>query len=277
MCALQIASTTTITTEELDRLVGTPGCPVLIDGRIDDDFDADPRLIPGSIRRPGLTAPDWAADYEGRDVVVICDKGLKISQGAAAYLRHAGAKAWALSGGFQGWRAAGLPLIPEAALPARDATGRTHWVTRERPKIDRIACPWLIRRFIDPNAVILYVKAEEVSGVADRFGAAPFDIPNVHWSHRGDFCTFDTMLTVLGLETPVLNRLATIIRGADTARLDLAPEAAGLLAISLGFSQCHADDLQQLNASMGVYDALYRWARDASDESHNWPATPEAA
>jgi hypothetical protein len=159
----------------------------------------------------------------------------------------------------------------------RGHEGRSVWVTRSRPKIDRIACPWLIRRFVDPRAVFLYVAPAEVMGVAELCGAIPYDVEDVFWSHRGELCTFDTMLAEFGLSTPALDRLAAIVRGADTARMDLAPEAAGLLAASLGLSRMHADDLEQLEAGMVLYDAFYRWARDATDETHNWPAKPGKA
>jgi hypothetical protein len=157
------------------------------------------------------------------------------------------------------------------ALPARDAQGRTVWVTRGRPKVDRLACPWLIRGFVDPRAVFLFVSPAEVAAVAERFAATPFDVEGAFWSHRGERCTFDTMLEEFGLASAPLDRLAAIVRGADTARLDLAPEAAGLLAASLGLSRMYADDLEQLDAAMGVYDAFYRWSRDAADEPHDWP------
>jgi hypothetical protein len=139
--------------------------------------------------------------------------------------------------------------------------------------VDRIACPWLIRRFVDPQAVFLFVAASEVPAVAQRFGAAPFDIEgeDVFWSHRGEKCTFDTMVEEFGLATEPLLRLALIVRGADTARPDLAPEAPGLLAASLGLSRMYTDDLEQLEAGMALYDAFYRWCRDATDETHNWP------
>ena len=152
-------------------------------------------------------------------------------------------------------------------------TSPSLWVTRVRPKIDRIACPWLIRRFVDPLARFLFVSASEVSAVAERFDAIPFDIEGVHWSHRGELCTFDVMIDEFGLAFSALHKLATIVRGADTARPDLAPEVAGLLAVSLGLSRMYADDLEQLDAGMLVYDALYRWCRDAGDETHNWPGT----
>jgi len=144
-------------------------------------------------------------------------------------------------------------------------------VTRARPKIDRIACPWLIRRFVDPHAVFLFVPSSEVEGVASRFNATPFDIENTFWSHRGELCTFDVMVAEWNLRLDPLVKLATIVRAADTARLDLAPEAPGLLAASLGLSRMYSSDLEQLGAGMLIYDAFYRWCRDATDETHNWP------
>jgi len=266
---------TTPSPHDLFAQIGAAGCPIIVDTRTDEDFAADPRLIPTALRRPGLRAAEWAESFAGSSVVIYCDRGLKISQGAAAWLRHAGAAAGSLDGGFQAWKAAGLPLVPEAKLPPRDAQDRTLWVTRARPKIDRIACPWLIRRFVDPSAVFLFVEASQVAAVADRFGATPFDIEGVFWSHRAECCSFDTMVEEFGLATDALSHLAAIVRGADTARPDLAPEAAGLLAISLGLSQLHGDDLAQLEAGLPVYDAFYRWARDAAAETHNWPAAAD--
>jgi rhodanese-related sulfurtransferase len=268
-----------ISIDKLTRLVGTPKCPVLIDVQTDEDFAADPRLIPGAIRRPWSQASDWAHEFVGQPAIVICQKGLKISQGVAAWLRHEGIPADSLDGGALAWAQAGLPMVPETVLPPRDAQGRTVWVTRARPKVDRIACPWLIRRFVDPQAVFLFVIPSEVTGVAQRFGAAPFDIEgeDVFWSHRGESCTFDTMVEEFGLATEPVLRLATIVRGADTGRPDLAPEAPGLLAASLGLSRMYADDLEQLEAGMALYDAFYRWCRDATDETHNWPVKKQGA
>ena len=261
-----------ISPDRLARLIGTPRCPVLIDVCTPEDHALDPRVIPGAIRRDFAGVAEAAAEFAGRNVVVICQKGLKLSQGVAAWLRHAGIAAENLEGGNLEWARLGLPLVPLAKLPARDARGRTVWVTRARPKIDRIACPWLIRRFVDASAVFLFVNASDVEGVAQRFGATPFDIEGVFWSHRGEKCAFDAMVEEFGLAIPPLLRLATIVRAADTARLDLAPEAAGLLAASLGLSRMYADDLAQLDAGMGLYDAFYRWCRDATAETHNWPA-----
>jgi rhodanese-related sulfurtransferase len=268
-----VSSPNRISVDKLTRLIGTPRCPALVDVRTEEDFAADPRLIPAAVRRPALQAGGWATALAGRPVVVICQRGQKLSEGAAAWLRHEGVPAEALDGGIEAWRQAGQPLIPHAKLPQRDARGRTVWVTRSRPKIDRIACPWLIRRFVDPEAVFLFVAPSEVRAVAERFGAAPFDVEDVFWSHRGELCSFDTMIGELGLVTLPLERLAAIVRGADTARLNLAPEAPGLLAASLGLSRMYADDLEQLEAGMLLYDAFYRWCRDATDETHNWPTS----
>lgn len=266
-----------ISVDKLFRMVGSPQAPTVIDVRTEEDIAADPRLVPGAIRRPATSAAGWASEFAHRSAVIVCQRGRKLSEGAAAWIRHAGGHAEVLAGGFDAWSNAGLPLMPLAKLPPRDREGRTVWVTRARPKIDRIACPWLIRRFVDPAAIFLFVAPSEVDGVAERFAATPFDVEGVFWSHRGQDCTFDAMVAELGLATEPLLHLARIVRGADTARPGLAPEAAGLLAVSLGLSRLHADDLSQLEAGMGLYDALYRWCRDATDETHNWPTNKPVA
>jgi rhodanese-related sulfurtransferase len=274
-------SPNSISVEKLARLIGRPESPTLIDVCTEEDFTANPFLVPGAVRRPWAEVPDWGRQFvaTGRPAIVICKKGLKLSQGVAAWLRHEGIAADSLEGGMTGWQAAKLPTVPAAKLPPRDARGRTVWVTRARPKIDRIACPWLIRRFVDPAAVFLFVTPAEVMDVAERFGATPFDIDRdgVFWSHRGERCTFDLMVEEFGLETEPLKRLAVIVRGADTGRPELAPESAGLLAASLGLSRMYADDLAQLEAGLTLYDAFYRWCRDATDEGHDWPPTAKQA
>ena len=265
-------ATHNIAPDKLIRLIGTPACPALVDLRASGDF------IPGALRRDPDKVADWAAGLGASAAIMICHHGQDRSAAAAAWLRHTGIQAEVLEGGIEAWVASGLPLVREAVLPPRDAEGRTRWVTRARPKVDRIACPWLIRRLVDPEAIFLFVAPNEVPGVGERLDAAPFDVDGVFWSHRGEQCSFDTMLEELGLAgLPALARLATIVRGADTARPDLAPQAAGLLAVSLGLSRMFADDLAQLEAGMIVYDALYRWCRDAVDETHDWVShTPRA-
>lgn len=155
----------------------------------------------------------------------------------------------------------------------------TKWITRERPKIDRIACPWLIRRFIEPGAEFIYVPTDRVFAVGKEIGAVPYDIPGAEpFAHDGAFCTFDALIKHFGLNDPALHKLALIVRGADTARHDLAPEASGLHAISMGLSANNADDHATLEQGMVIYDALYTWCRDLHGEVHNWtPARPPAA
>jgi hypothetical protein len=146
----------------------------------------------------------------------------------------------------------------------------TRWVTRERPKIDRIACPWLIRRFIDQNAVILYAPTERVFEVAEAENAVPFDIPGAPFTHEGDYCSFDSFIKNFQLAHPALDVLALIVRGADTDTHDLAPEAAGLHALSLGLCLNIRDDQELLVQGLVVYDALYSWADQAKSERHDW-------
>jgi rhodanese-related sulfurtransferase len=254
-----------ITPAQAMRLIGTPDAPNILDVRLPEDRDALPRLLPTSRVVPH-GAVDALTDTPGR-AIVVCMRGRKLSEGAAAILRTKGWQAEVLEGGAEAWAAAGLPMIPRAALPATSL-----WVTRHRPKIDRIACPWLIRRFIDPAARFLFVAPSEVAAVADRFSATPFDIEGATISHRGDRCSFDALLDDFTLHTEALDRLALVVRAADTDRHDLAPQAAGLLALSVGLSRMFRDDLQQLEAGIALYDALYRWARDGHEEGHDWPA-----
>jgi rhodanese-related sulfurtransferase len=194
-----VSSLNSITPEKLWRLIGVPHGPALVDVRADDEFVADPRFIPGAVRRAHAIVSDWGQEFAGRSAVAICENGRGLSEGVAAWMRHAGASsAEILVGGHKAWAQTGLPLVPEGKLPPRDPQGRTVWVTRSRPKIDRIACPWLIRRFVDPTAVFLFVSPAEVRSVAARFNGAPFDVEGAFWSHSGDRCTFDKLLDELG-------------------------------------------------------------------------------
>jgi len=145
------------------------------------------------------------------------------------------------------------------------------WITRERPKIDRIACPWLIARFIDEKPEFLYVPADQVLKVAAETGAVPYDIPGVEMTHDGERCSFDAFIRKHELKDAALDQLATIVRGADTSRLDLTPQSAGLYAISLGLSQLYADDHEMLKHGLVMYDALYAWCRSCQGETHTWP------
>ena len=258
--------------DKLSRLIGTAHTPALIDVRIDEDFDADPRLIPGAVRRSHRDTHEWAAQLTGRPVIVICHKGQKLSEGAAAWLRHSGVAAEILEGGFVGWQQAKLPTVPAAKIPARDGRGRTVWVTRSRPKIDRIACPWLIRRFIDPSCGIPVRRSfrSRSRGRAIQRHAVRYRKRVLEPSRR----TLHLRCHDRGVRS---GDAALAAAGDDGARGRYRPArsvagSAGLLAASLGLSRMYDDDLEQLDAGMLLYDAFYRWCRDATGETHNWPA-----
>lgn len=257
-----------ISVAQLSRRVGMPDQPAIVDVCIDDDFNIDPTLIPASFRHPFKKIADLAPALQGRKTVIVCHRGLKLSQGAAARLRAEGISAEFLQGGIVAWRQAELPCISAAAIPNKLSDGSTLWVTRQRPKIDRIACPWLIRRFVDPKAKFLFVAPSEILAIADRFQATAFDCEGAEFSHTGSSCSFDQMLNHFQLSFPALQRVADIVRAADLGQLSSSPEAPGLLAISLGLSRMYRDDIDQLNNGMMIYDALYRWARDAKSETH---------
>ncbi|MEM8538924.1 MAG: chromate resistance protein ChrB domain-containing protein, partial [Pseudomonadota bacterium] len=264
-----------ITPPQLTRLIGLPDCPELVDVCTPEDFAEDPFLVPGAWRHDHQDMPGLIERLEGRmkghGAIVICQKGRKLSQGVAAWLRSEGIDAQFLQGGMYAWRdTQGGVRVPATAIP-HQSDAATLWVTRHRPKIDRIACPWLIRRFVDRRARFLFVSPGEVTAVAEKMGAIPFDIEGVEWTHAGDRCTFDMMLERFELSSPALDRLALVVRAADTNRHDLHPAAAGLLAISVGLSRRYRDDQDQLAAGLDLYDTLYRWARDGHDEGHAWP------
>ncbi len=264
-----------ISAKDLWNKIATLEAPLIVDVRRRDAFDQSPNLIPGAIWRDAGKASQWSAEFDRtRPIVVACKAGHEISQMALAYLRGDGFAASMLEGGYEGWAKAGLPFVAKAALDRIAPKRPSLWVTRRRPKLDRVACPWLIQRFLDPHARVLFVDPAEVVNVARESGAIPFDIKDVELSHEGERCTFDTMLKLFALEgEPSLARLALIVRGADTARPDLAPEAAGLHAVALGLSALSGDDDHGLlQRGFLVYDALFAWLRFAADEHHNWPA-----
>jgi rhodanese-related sulfurtransferase len=250
---------------DLHAAVAAERAGLVIDVRREAAFRAAPTMLAGALRRDPESVARWAPELPAAaSVVVYCVHGHEVSQGVAAELGRFGIQARYLEGGLAGWAERGFPL---AAKPVGAAT---RWITRERPKIDRIACPWLIRRFIDPGAEFLYVAPKQVLEVATRTGAIPYDVPDVEFSHDGERCSFDAFLKAYRLEDPALAQLAVIVRGADTARLELAPQAAGLAAISLGLARRFADDHEMLRHGITVYDALYLWCKEGRDEVHTW-------
>jgi len=245
----------------LRQALGSTHPPLVIDVRRRDRFLESPVMVKGALRRDPEAIEAWKdALPRAEQVVVYCIHGHEVSQTAARVLG-----ASYLEGGIESWTAAG------GALDAKPAGSAMRWITRERPKIDRIACPWLVRRFIDASAEFLYVPASSVTAAAVEHDAIPYDVPGVAFSHEGERCSFDAFLRHYRLEQdPALQQLAVIVRGADTARLDLAPEAAGLAAISLGLSRLSADDHATLESGMPIYDALYAWSKGDKGEVHTW-------
>ena len=240
-----------ISADQLRQSLRSAEPPLVIDVRRNERFLESGYLIKGALRRDPASVEQWkAALPRASQVVVYCVHGHEVSQNAAKAL---GAKF--LEGGIEHWREEGGPL----ATKPKNAS--TRWVTRERPKIDRIACPWLVRRFVDPGAEFLYVPVSEVKRVAEKETATPYDVAGVEFTHVGERCSFDAFLEKFHLREAALERLATIVRGADTGRLDLAPQAPGLLAISQGLSLNFHDDHEMLAHGMVMYDALYAWCR----------------
>jgi rhodanese-related sulfurtransferase len=264
-----------ISPNDLWSLIGTERAPQIIDTRKRAVYDSAPGILPGSVWRDIADIGRWSGELDrNRPVVFACRLAHHMSQIPAAWLRAEGFEARVLAGGYQGWGEARLPLVAKSALDRLLPHRPSLWVTRRRPKIDRVACPWLIRRFLDPQARLLFVDPDQVAEVARELGAIAFDIEGVEISHEGLRCSFDTMLKLFQLEDePSLSQLALIVRGADTARPDLAPEAAGLHAVSLGLSALAGDDDHALlRHGFTVYDALFAWLRFAAQERHNWPA-----
>ena len=255
-----------ISIEDLLAAIGSPYAPQIVDVRRTRAFDDEPTMIPGALRRLPATVVAWAHGLDrARPVVAYCLHGNEVSQDTARTLRETGFDARHLAGGIAAWRARGGPTVRRLQAFNVPSAAPSRWVTRERPKIDRIACPWLIKRFIDPHAEFLYVPTDQVAAVAERESAIPFDVQGVKFGHSGERCTFDAIIDAFGLALPALARLATIVRGADTGRPELAPESAGLIAVSRGLGILTPDDHALLARGLPVYDALYAWCREEVD------------
>ncbi|MEP7328801.1 MAG: chromate resistance protein ChrB domain-containing protein [Betaproteobacteria bacterium] len=267
-----MATDLALTSSQLVALQAQWPPPTVVDVRRAPAFERDPRIIPGAIRRLPEQVTRWSLELEPwRPVVVYCVHGHEVSQDAASTLSAAGFDATTLVDGIEeGWKAEGHAVVPFAPP--------THWVTRARPKIDRIACPWLIRRFIDPEAVFHYVAPADVRSFAQAHGAIAYDVPDVDYTHVGERCSFDAFIARHELCDPALATLAAIVRAADTGVPEQAPAAGGLLAISLGLSAMLADDHVMLRWGLLTYDALYAWCRGSQGEQHGWhPETLRAA
>src|SRR5262245_57233481 len=257
------ATQSSISPSDLYARLGTARAPTVVDVRRSTDFSAANQLIVGAFHRSPDEIDRWRDDLPAdRSVVVYCAHGREVSQGVAAALRSAGVDSAFLAGGIAGWQDA------ELATRRKIVTSPGKWVTRERPKIDRIACPWLIARFIDPQAEFIYVPTSRVVSFAKEIGGTPYDIEVVEFAHEGERCSFDTILRIYEIKDPALDHLATIVRGADTSRHDLSPQCGGLFALSLGLSANFHDDHEMLKHGMVMYDALYTWCRSLQSETH---------
>ncbi|MCX7173579.1 MAG: chromate resistance protein [Proteobacteria bacterium] len=260
---------------QLADQLGQSSAPLILDARKGPAFDAAADMIPGALRLLPEDVPGKVSHLMfGRNVVAYCGHGQESSQNAARSLLATGIDARYLEGGIEAWKEAGLPTLskaPECGVPA--TIGRpSRWISRERPKVDRIACPWLIRRFIDPTAEFLYVPAGQVIAIGTKAEAIPYDVPDVRFSHRGaqgELCSFDAFIADFALNDPALRDLARIVRGADTGKPNLSPQSPGLVAISLGLSVNYPDDHAMLEQGMVIYDALYSWVKSARAETHN--------
>ena len=246
-----------ITVNDLQARLTRPDPPVVIDVRKAPAFRDSAQMVSGALRRDPRGVDAWAKSLPAAGAVVVyCVHGHEVSQDAAKALNASGIPASYLEGGLEAWKAAGAPL------DAKPRGAATRWVTRERPKIDRIACPWLVARFIDADAEFVYVPRDRVLAAAEEKEAIPYDIPDVHFGHAGDRCSFDAFIAHYRLRDLALDRLALIVRGADTGKPDLAPQGPGLLAVSQGLSRNFPDDHEMLKHGMVMYDALYAWCKE---------------
>jgi len=251
--------------------LGTASAPMLVDVRRSDAFEADDRLIIGAFHRAPEQVDRWSKALSStRPIVAYCNHGHDVSVGVAAALRNAGMTAAYLEGGLSDWNRRHLPTRKKINA------GEKNWITREHPKIDRIACPWLISRFINPNAEFIYVPADQVVAAAKETGAVPYDIKGTEFGHVGDCCSFDSIVRIFDIKDPTLDAVATIVRGADTSRRDLAPQCEGLYAISFGLSANFPDDHEMLRHGLVIYDALHTWCRKSQAAVAGQPVKAQA-
>lgn len=258
-----------VSTLAIYEQLGLKDGPRLLDARSNEDLERVPRMIPGAMRFDAQRAAASAHHFPPQRPLALYSSRSHDLDAAAQALATRGLRVSIIEGGIEQWLGENRPTIrvrPELGVP-----GASQWVTRERPKIDRVACPWLVRRFIDPLATFFYVPATQVRAEAAALEAQPYDIPDVTFSHRGPRCSFDAFLDEFDLHDPIVNELARIVRAADTGKLDESREAPGLLAISLGLSAAITDDQLLLEQGMAVYDSLYTWCKAARDETHSWP------
>jgi len=260
------ASVPGISPQQLIESRNGAAAPLLIDVRREAAFRAAPDMAAGALRRDPATVDSWAAELPpSARIAVYCVHGHEISQNVAKSLRSRGLEAVFVEDGIE----EGLRAVASEMM-AKPADAGTRWITRERPKVDRIACPWLITRFIDRHAEFLYVPAAEVKTRAAAGNATAYDVADCAFTHDGPRCSFDAFIQTYRLTDPALLQLADIVRGADTGHPEITPQSAGLVALSQGLSRLISDDHAQLQQGMVLYDALYLWCREGRDQRLLW-------
>lgn len=257
-----------LSAQTLRQRLGTPYAPLIIDVRRDEAYEQSARVIAASRWRDHRQTEQWASELPaGADVLVYCVHGHQVSQSSMAVLRSLGHDAKFLETGIEGFIEAGGTTVARRSAFHRVGMP-SRWVTRCQPGIDRLACAWLIRRFVDRGARIHYVERDQVLAVAAELDAIGFGVEGAPFAHAQGRCSFDALLDHFDIQDEALHHVARIVRSADTARGELEPQCAGLHALSLGLFALHKDEHRVFEHAMVVYDALYAWARDAQGQSH---------
>ncbi|MEM7070774.1 MAG: chromate resistance protein ChrB domain-containing protein [Pseudomonadota bacterium] len=254
---MPVTSSNALLPSALSQLIGTPKCPLIIDIRIDEDFTLYPKILPTSIRLSFREVEHWANRFQEQHTVIICQGGLKLSQGVCAYLRQIGQHSQFLKDGFAGWTQINAPLINPQAMPARNHKDHSLWVSHSNLTINQCASTWLIRRFIDRNADFLLVEQDQVLNVADRFSATAFDVEGAHFNHDRMLSSFERILTAFGLDSSALTKFVQHIHPILHDNVKKIEQTDLLSTLIKGISASHQDDYAYLDATIQFYDWLY--------------------
>ena len=253
-----------VAADALQSCLGSRRWPRTIDVRRRNAFELAPSILPGATWHDHRAAAEWGRDYGNAPwVVVYCAHGEQLSQAAAAVLRSAGINASFLEGGFSAWHSLNAPTVARAKVANLGPERPSRWVTATRPTVNQLACPWFIRRFIEPNALFHFVAAEHVATVAQETGAVAFDVFGSPFPPEPSGNTLDAMLRFFDVSDPALQRVGTIVQAADSGAFELAPQSAGLAALAAGLAGCGLDDQERFEAALTLFDALYAWARSS--------------
>lgn len=248
--------------DALRNCLGSRRWPRIIDVRRGNAFELAPSILPTATWHDHRAAAEWGAAYLAEPrVVVYCAHGEELSQGTAAVLRSAGVNAAFLKGGFSAWHALNAPTIARARLASLGPARPRRWLSATRSSVNQLACPWFIRRFVEASALFHFVAEEQVSAVAQEIGAIPFDVAGGPFPPEAGGAALEAMIGFFSVDDPALQRLAAIVRAADSGGFDQAPEAAGVAALAAGLAADIADDPERMDVTFALFDALYLWAR----------------